>query len=194
VCVSGAIGDAVLGLDILAGRLAVPDPAARAALVDRYRRPEPRIALGRRLPGLASAAADISDGLVGDLAHICRASGVVARLDLDRLPLSVAARTALAAVGGAVADARARLATGGDDYELVFTIAAGDLPALAARGDSPPITVVGDVLGMGAAAGRAAEAEDSLLVQVVSNGRILPIPRGGYRHHIGAPPQNPEEK
>jgi len=111
VFVSGTIGDAGLGLSRLLDNHATDD-----ALVRRYQLPTPRVALGNALRGIVNAMADVSDGLVADLGHICEASGVAATIRADAIPLSDDARAALA--DGEV-DSR-RLLTSGDDYELVF--------------------------------------------------------------------------
>jgi thiamine-monophosphate kinase len=113
VWVSGTLGDAMLALrDIRAGR---PVPTALRA---RLERPEPRVALGQRLRGVASAAIDVSDGLTGDLGHILDASKVGARIEIPALPRSNAMNAALAADRAA---GLALLLAGGDDYELCFT-------------------------------------------------------------------------
>ncbi|MEO3435530.1 thiamine-phosphate kinase [Inquilinus sp. CAU 1745] len=148
--VSGALGDGALGLESLRGRLPDLDPAHRRHLADRYTLPEPRMELGRRLIGVATASMDISDGLPGDLPHICHASGVAARVETARIPLSPAGRAALAADPGLE-----RLAlSGGDDYELLFTAppeAAETLAALALE-LSLPLTAIGEIsAGEGAA-------------------------------------------
>jgi thiamine-monophosphate kinase len=111
VWVSGTLGDAALGLRVLKG-LALPEDEA-LQLVDRYRTPQPRLALGRALLGLATAAMDVSDGLLADLRHIAKASGVAAVVEADALPLSEAGRGVPGALEAAL--------TGGDDYELLFT-------------------------------------------------------------------------
>jgi len=139
--VSGCIGDAALGLEIAYDRLTVDDAAARAHLLRRLRRPDPRTSLGPRLIGLASGALDVSDGLVADLGHLCEESGCAARLDAASVPLSDAAR-------GVIGDDPARLAlalTGGDDYELLFSAPESATPALLALAESlgVPITAVG---------------------------------------------------
>lgn len=119
VYVSGTIGDAALGLALrrdpaLAARLT---PAARAYLLDRYLLPRPRLDLAPLLRAHANAAMDISDGLAGDLAKLCRASGVSAVVDLPPVPLSPAAREVVACAPALFETAL----TGGDDYEILFT-------------------------------------------------------------------------
>jgi thiamine-monophosphate kinase len=111
VWVSGTLGDAAGALrQWQQGLPVVP------ALRERLDHPTPRVALGRALRGIASSCIDVSDGLLADLAHICRASGVAAQVDADALPASEALCVAFDA------DARRILqATGGDDYELCFT-------------------------------------------------------------------------
>ncbi|AOU97302.1 thiamine-phosphate kinase [Acidihalobacter yilgarnensis] len=137
IYVTGTLGDAGLGLAVVQSRIQV-DPAHREALLARLNRPEPRIETGLALRGLASAAIDISDGLAADLGHLLEASGVGARVELDRLPRSDAVR---------LADPHGRLAlTAGDDYELAFTLPPGceaDLARYAER--LPPYTRIGRV-------------------------------------------------
>ncbi|MGE5271489.1 MAG: thiamine-phosphate kinase [Thiohalocapsa sp.] len=117
IWVSGTIGDAYLGLKALRGEYAeLPEPH-RASLVARFRLPEPRVALGPRLVGLAHAMCDVSDGLLADLGHICDTSGVAGVVRLPALPFSAAAQAVLAAQPQLMP----ALAAGGDDYELLFT-------------------------------------------------------------------------
>ena len=134
--VSGTLGDAALGLKCLRGEIEIDSPDWET-LVDRYRLPRPRVALGRRLVGRASAALDISDGLVGDAGHLARTSGLAIEIDVSRLPLSHVARH----VVGADPAYLASVLTGGDDYELLFTIAAAELENVD-PGDVP-LTVIG---------------------------------------------------
>ncbi len=139
--VTGTIGDAALGLEIAYGRLPGVDPAVRAHLLGRLRRPDPRTTLGPRLIGLASGALDVSDGLVADLGHLCAESGCAARIEAAAVPLSNAARAVIEAEPQRLAQAL----TGGDDYELVFSApesATADLMALAAE-VGVPITAIG---------------------------------------------------
>ncbi len=161
IYVSGTLGDGALGLlaarGELNGRLADEHVAALAA---RYHLPRPRLALGQGLTGLAHAAMDISDGLPGDLGHICTESRVAARVDADRVPLSAAGRAAVAAAPALWPVALA----GGDDYELLFTAPPAAEAAVAALGArlGLGLTVIGEIVdGAGVtvldAAGRPVE-------------------------------------
>ncbi len=118
VWVSGHLGDARLALEAFRGTVLL-DGAAFASAREAMECPTPRLALGQALRGLATAAIDVSDGLLGDLGHILAASGVGARLDVDALPRSAV----LAAQAAALQ--RTCLLAGGDDYELVFTAPPG---------------------------------------------------------------------
>ncbi|HLF10646.1 MAG TPA: thiamine-phosphate kinase, partial [Gammaproteobacteria bacterium] len=116
VYVTGTLGDSAAGIALLSEH---PDPqtsAAATALKERFYRPQPRVAEGLALRSLASAAIDISDGLLADLGHICAASGCGALIDVERVPLS-AELMSLFPPQLALAHALA----GGDDYELCFT-------------------------------------------------------------------------
>ena len=140
---SGWLGDAALGLKVCRGELPGLSAGHRAYLADRYRLPRPRLALGQALAesGLARAAIDVSDGLAADLGHILETSGLAARVDSGTLPLSEAARAALAADPALLET----LITGGDDYELLIAVPperAGEVPDLAARLDLP-LTPIG---------------------------------------------------
>jgi len=138
VWVSGTLGDAAGALrQWRAGR--ERDPALRA----RLDRPVPRTVLGVALRGIAHAAIDVSDGLLADLGHACRASGVGAEVNVDALPASPALRAAF--------DDEPRItlqATGGDDYELCFTAPAGmrDAVAAAAREAGVAATTIGRIV------------------------------------------------
>ena len=168
VWVSGTIGDAFLGLKVLCGEHPDLADADRGALVARFRLPEPRTALGPRLVGIAHAMLDVSDGLVADLGHICDASGVGATVRLAALPLSSAAQRLLAAGP----DLAAQLATGGDDYELLFTAPAAANAAI--RGLSAelalPITEIGTI-----------EVGEGVRL-VDAAGRPVPVESTGWRH------------
>ena len=130
--VSGTIGDAGLGLRVAQGLSVAADLSGKAALLKRYRRPVPRLALGLALRGLASAAMDVSDGLLIDAARLGAASGLAVRLESAAIPLSDAAR----GTGVPVND----LAAMGDDYELLFAAPASaraDVAAAAAAARTP---------------------------------------------------------
>ena len=135
--VSGHLGDARLALDSLQWRLTLPSELLAAAR-QRLERPTPRLALGRALRGIASSAIDLSDGLVGDLGHVLKASHVGAEIDVDTA-------TQLIAVGATSSSANALFDTetrrravlaGGDDYELLFTAPAAARAAVQAAGQA----------------------------------------------------------
>lgn len=170
VWVSGTIGDGALGLLALTGRLPGVAEGPCAALADRYRLPRPRLALGRRLSGLATACLDVSDGLVQDLGHLCRAAGLSAELDAAAVPLSEAARAAVAADPALLA----HCLTGGDDYELVFTAPATASAALArlAAEAGIPLARIGRMVAAG-------EAEVGVRG---ADGAELPLERTGWSH------------
>lgn len=143
IAVSGRLGDAAGALRaLLAGE--TPEPDLLRALL----RPEPRLALGLALRGLADAAIDISDGLLADLGHLARASGVVVQLDSARLPVSAALKTARPADWADCALA------GGDDYELGLALPPDAWPAAQARAAAlgVPLTVIGECLAPAAGA------------------------------------------
>ncbi len=128
VFVSGTPGDSAAGLMLEQSRLSVADAAQAQWLLDRFRYPTPRVSLGIALRGLASACIDVSDGLLGDCARLAQASGCGVTLDYAALPVSGPLRAA-------VGEERARelALTGGEDYELCFTVPAGKLKQFAAR-------------------------------------------------------------
>jgi thiamine-monophosphate kinase len=143
IWVSGTIGDASLGLAVLEGSHAGLAAPHRAYLVDRYRLPQPRVTLGPALAGIAHAMLDVSDGLLADLGHIGEASRLACVVFAEALPLSPAARAAVASSAAAVG----ALATGGDDYELLFTApdsATESLNRLSAS-LAVPITAIGTI-------------------------------------------------
>jgi thiamine-monophosphate kinase len=163
IWVSGTLGDAALGLKVLRGELEATEDA-RAYLVERYRLPQPRLALGQALRGVASAAIDISDGLVADLGHILEASAVGAELRADQLPLSPVARD----LPGARDAALAR----GDDYELLFTAPRkrrAEIEALSRQLDLP-LTPIGEL--------RAG----SDLTILDAAGQEIDVPNRGWQH------------
>jgi thiamine-monophosphate kinase len=119
VFVSGSIGDAALGVMLRKdASLWKLDTAQRQHLLSRYLLPQPRNALAEAVRTHASAAMDVSDGLAGDFAKLCRTSGVSAEIDAAKVPLSAAAKAAIAADATMLEVAL----TGGDDYEIVCTV------------------------------------------------------------------------
>ncbi len=168
VWVSGTIGDAFLGLRLLRGDFPDLAPGHRDDLVRRFRVPDPRTELGPLLCGIAHAMIDVSDGLVADLGHVCETSDVAARVELDLLPLSAAGRAIVVFNSGI----RPQLATGGDDYELLFAApaeCATQISALSSR-LGLPITMIGEI-------------EPGTGVRLVdAAGRTIPLNTTGYRH------------
>jgi thiamine-monophosphate kinase len=163
--VSGTLGDARAALEVFRGTFDLPGQAF-AALRRAMELPEPRVALGQRLRGVASSAIDISDGLLGDLGHVLQRSAVGARLDVDALPRSAQ----LAALPPAVQ--RDCLLHGGDDYELLFTAAPArrDAVLAAAREAGVPVSCVGRI-------------EPGAALSVVDGtGQALAVRRGGFDH------------
>ncbi len=170
VAVTGAIGDAWLGYRLLRDPTLVQEWGLSEwdaeDLTERYWRPTPRCAVMARLRGGASAAIDISDGLIADLGHIATTSGIGIELEATAIPLSAAARKPVA--GFSLID----LLTGGDDYEIALTISPQKAAMLdeAARASGVPITIVGRCI-----AGSGVRVRDGA-------GAVLPTTRTGFRH------------
>jgi thiamine-monophosphate kinase len=173
VVVTGTIGDAALGLDILKrGRVAAAlagDAASRDMLVDRYRVPQPRNAIASAVGAHARAAMDVSDGLAGDLAKLCLASRVSAVIDLKSIPLSRPVSAALAA--GAVS--MAEIISGGDDYEILCAMPQDALDEFirAAQTAGVAVSPIGTVI-----------AGDSPPKWLDAAGKELPLTRTSYSH------------
>lgn len=144
--VSGVIGDGVLGLEAARGGMLELGAESAAYLADRYRLPQPRLALRTALRAHAAAAADVSDGLLADAGHIGEASGCGVEVALEALPLSVAATAWLGRQSDPIA-ARLKLATGGDDYEVVCAARPDQADALirAAAASGVPLCAIGRV-------------------------------------------------
>jgi thiamine-monophosphate kinase len=141
--------------------------AANEHLQQRYLLPQPRSALADAVRAHASAAMDVSDGLAGDLAKLCRASGLAAELDVGAVPLSDAARAALAADAKLIE----RILTGGDDYEIVVTLPAAQFGAFcsAAENAGVPLAKIGQVTsGQG--------------VRFLREGKVLSFAQPSYSH------------
>src|SRR5215470_6664349 len=172
VVATGTIGDAALGLVLrrnaaAAGRWKL-DAAMRDHLLSRYLLPQPRTAIAQALRRHASAAIDVSDGVAGDLAKLCRTSGVGAEVAIGNVPLSPAARQAVAAEPPLIET----ILTGGDDFEVIATVAPGRLEAFVqeAAAAGVPITRIGEITS-----GPGAHFRDA-------DGRALPLRRPSYSH------------
>jgi thiamine-monophosphate kinase len=165
--VTGTIGDGALGLLAARGNLPALSARQRAHIEDRYRLPRPRCTLAPRLPGIVTAMADVSDGLLADAGHIADASRLAVSIERDDVPLSPAARKAVAA------DPRlwAIVLGGGDDYELVMSVPGRRRAALqaAAKAAGLRITCIGRFVSGGG-------------VSVNAGGRAIEAPCKGYVH------------
>ena len=167
VFVTGTIGDAGGGLHLLLEKTEIVE-AWQHELVARYRMPQPRLAFGKSLRGMASAALDVSDGLIADLGHIAELSRVRIEIDAARVPLSAA----LIQLWGCDANAILRAAGAGDDYEIAFTapVRHRDAIAKAAAQTGTRVTEIG----------RVVEGEGAVLCD--AQGRELPVARKGHVH------------
>jgi thiamine-monophosphate kinase len=160
IAVSGTIGDSALGLRRIQGRIA--PFFGDDELIERYLLPQPRLVLARRLIGLATSAMDVSDGLAADLGHICNASKLSAVIEAAKVPLSKPARRLVDENPGLLTT----ILTGGEDYELLFTVPAARRAELAAL----PVTVIGHM-----EAGQGTNVLDA-------SGQKIDTGKGGFRH------------
>jgi len=173
VMVTGTIGDAALGLDILKGgpvaAALADDAGARAMLIGRYRVPQPRNALAKAVRNHARAAMDVSDGLAGDLAKLCGVSGVSAVIDAPSIPLSPAA-AALLARGTVDIET---IVSGGDDYEVLCTVPEDSFEAFVQAAGQAGVAVSSiGVIVAGSSVPRFLDGE----------GREIALPRLSYSH------------
>ncbi len=169
IYVSGTIGDAALGLRLLTGELELAEEGDRDDLISRYRRPQARNRLGLELTEVATAAIDISDGLVADVDHLAQTSKVSITIRAADIPLSEAVRSLL----NRQPDLLSVVLTGGDDYELLFSAPPEQADRIAAlrRAVDVPITEIGH-----------ADAGPGRTVVVDNQGKTVPISNFGYRH------------
>jgi len=165
VAVSGWLGESGAGLKLLLDG-AEARTAAQKRLIGRHERPQPRLALGREaIAHGVRCAIDVSDGLVQDLGHVARASGVIIRLDAPRLPLSASLKQAFPR------QAQSLALSGGEDYELALVAPPPVIERLLRDGDVP-VTAIGEVL-----------ADDGQAVRVVDeSGREVAVGPGGWDH------------
>ena len=168
VYVSGTIGDGCLGLMALRGELPALADDDRRALVARYRVPTPRVTLGSQLANLATAAIDVSDGLLADLGHLCSSSGRGAVIRASAIPMSEAAAALVVETPGLMP----RILTGGDDYELLFTVPSRNQDSVeqVARDVGVPIRRIGEVV------------KTDGVVCLADDGSAIPISPAGYAH------------
>jgi thiamine-monophosphate kinase len=168
VFVSGSIGDAALGLVLRKGVTWKLSEGQRQHLASRYLLPQPRNALAEAVRVHASAAMDVSDGLAGDFAKLCRASRVAAEIEVARVPLSDAAKAVLAAEPAMLETAL----TGGDDFEIVCTVPAGKADSFRAAAKAADVAVseIGEIK-----AGEGVRFVDS-------GGRTLAFKRDSFSH------------
>jgi len=160
IWVTGTIGDGALGLAVAQGKLA----DATGHLLQRYRLPQPRIGLA--IAGIASAGMDVSDGLVQDLGHLCRAGSLAAAIDATAVPLSPPAQQA-------GTDWLPTVLTGGDDYEVLLAVPPGNDAALQAAARDAGIAVTRIGVFRAGPPGVMVRGPD---------GKPLSLPRGGWSH------------
>ncbi len=179
IWVSGTPGRAALGLAHLQGRAAAIQPPLDTGQLEQcliaLHRPQPRVALGLALRGLANAAIDISDGLLADLGHILAASAGTAQLQIPHLPPEGLARDSYLA--------------GGDDYELIFTAPAEHSETIAALATALdlPLTCIGKITGQSMANGNTKNGSlgtlpENALVILDASGQIITPTRRGFDH------------
>ena len=174
VVVSGTIGDAALGLEALRGQLERLSQPASDFLISQHNRPQPQVKLGRRLRSVASAAIDVSDGLLQDLGHICTASHVAALVELDKVPVSPALEEAI----GLSPRNKIDVLSGGDDYQLLFTLPSSRELELEKISQECQVnlTVIGKIQQESPAA-----AESTVRV-VDEEGKSVEVTATGFRH------------
>jgi len=167
VCVTGCLGDAGAALSSINKEIQL-EKSDESYLLDRFYKPEPRIALAKRIADKVTAMIDISDGVLADLAHIAKASRVSAAVELNQIPLSLVMQKAFSP------EKQLQLASGfGDDYELCFTVSKRDVPLLQRIGEKldVPITIIGEIVAQ----------ENSPLV-VFQSGQQKINSKAGYSH------------
>ena len=167
VWVTGTIGDAAGGLCLLKQAASLEDNAARDYLIGRFRVPEPRLEFGVALGAIASAAIDVSDGLIADLGHLSDLSGTRIQIDAERVPISAQLRALWGSTAALVA------ISAGDDYEIAFTAPAGSAGEIvaAARRTHTRVTPIGRVV------------EGSPGISLLdSAGQDVTLKEKGYRH------------
>ncbi|PKG81169.1 thiamine-phosphate kinase [Colwellia sp. 75C3] len=163
--VTGELGDAALALQQITGRVDL-EPQFIETIRNKLDYPKPRVLAGQTLREYASAAIDLSDGLISDLGHICQASNVGANVVLDALPLSTIMRDSLLAD-----DAITLALSGGDDYELLFTVSEDNKVGMetAMSHAGTPVTCIGQL-------------NASQTISTTLNNKPIPINTAGFEH------------
>ena len=178
IYVSGTVGDARLALEVFRGNIELSSPAFAIARA-RMETPTPRVQLGMALRGIASSAVDVSDGLLGDLSHILRQSGVGAAIDtsiaINLMNINLVATEAMNTPATCQFNLEKQLEyvlAGGDDYELAFTAPASQRSAVqaAAVASNTPVTRIGQI-----------QAEPGLRL-IDSQGQVVSNPFGSFDH------------
>lgn len=169
IYVTGHVGDAAAGLELVQGKIDVPEKY-RSYLTNRLHYPSPRVLAGQTLRGIASAGIDVSDGLLSDLKHILNRSGVGAKLNLESLPLSEALIESVSEE-----DALRYALCGGDDYELIFTVPEAKKGSMDTALSSTGVSAT--------CIGQITASEDKL--DLMLNGEVLEDSFAGFEHFKG---------
>ncbi len=169
IFVSGSIGSAYLGLQILQGKLSLKNKSLERTLISSYQIPVPRIELGNKLIGVASACIDISDGLLAELNHICKLSGQGAEIYMENIPMvdgwALPYPSPLPEGEGILS-----MITAGDDYELLFTVPESKREKIEELQSIVPITEIGRLTNSGE------------LIVLDKHGQQVKISKFGYEH------------
>jgi len=170
VFVTGTIGDSYLGLQLLQAKYSALSGPSKEFAINRYYIPQPRLSVGKLLGEVATSCADVSDGLLADLGNICKASKVGAEILLENVPLSAAAQE----TANLDSNFKINAITGGDDYELIFTVSAAmqnEIEAIAEK-TGIRITKIGKIL----------EGTGVKLLGI--NGEEIVTKMDGYKHNL----------
>lgn len=172
IYLTGCLGEAALGLFVRLGQAAEKLPGLTTEQLDRlesaYRLPQPPVQLGPLLPGLATACLDVSDGLMGDLGHIARGSGLGAEVETARLPLAPEVRRLVETIPDRLQD----VVSGGDDYQLLFTAPQGKRDAVERLSGDSGVAI--------ARIGRMTQGDRVRLLD--EQGRDIVVAHAGWTH------------
>ncbi|WP_022941308.1 thiamine-phosphate kinase [Psychromonas hadalis] len=168
ICVSGLLGDGAVGLACKLNQLSLSNSKA---FIDALELTEPRNELGLSLTAYASSCIDISDGLIQDLQHILTASNCSAIIEIEKLPLSSALQAEIASKTISAKEAVQYALTGGDDYELLFTLNRKNYQQFCLQKNTTPITVIGEI-----------RAVTDVKLQLTENGHLVSLHLAGWDH------------